>query len=64
MKKLLLILTLAAFALTTTVPQVEAASATSDATVQAKTDNSKKSGKKGKKGKKKKKKGKMQASTK
>ena len=64
MKKLLLILTLAAFAFMTNAPQVEAASAKPDSAIQAKATKSKKSskkGKKGKKGKKKKKNGKKKA---
>ncbi len=58
MKKLILILTLAAFALMTTAPQVEAAPANEGSAVQAKTPNSKEAPKKGKKAKKAKKKGK------
>ena len=52
MKKLLLILTLAAFTLMTTAPQVEAAPAKAGATLQTKTAKSKKSAKQAKKGKK------------
>ncbi len=56
MKKLLLIVTLAAFALMTTAPQVEAASGPAKSSLQAKKGTSKKVAKKAKKGKKGKKK--------
>ena len=57
MKKLFLILILAAFSFMTLAPEVEAAQAKADSSVQAKTVKSKKSAKKGKKAKKAKKQG-------